>query len=342
MRLAGLLDWPIGPSRKALENVMRPENHSVADPRPSQRGRIPIGEASSLRARQQQLLQLLDALGGSMGSADFQKLLFLYCQEAGSGRPYDFVPYRFGAFSFLSYADRRKLIQAGFLVDTNDRWELSDEGRRIIEGRTDVWIAAFVQSHASLRGDALIADTYRRFPYYATRSEIARRVLQGDRDALARIDAERPRAGPAAVLTIGYEGHTLESYLNVLLNAGVSVLCDVRRNPISRKYGFSKGTLSGGCEGVGIRYEHLPELGIASAQRQDLNTQDDYDALFAEYERAWLPKHTKALSTIQGWIRGGARVALTCYEHLPQQCHRHCVAEALEAHYGKDFKARHL
>lgn len=34
-----------------------------------------------LFARQRQLLQLLSALGGASGKTDFQKLLFLYCQE---------------------------------------------------------------------------------------------------------------------------------------------------------------------------------------------------------------------------------------------------------------------
>jgi len=57
--------------------------------------------------RQRRLLALLDALGGSVGNLDFQKLLFLYCQEPDSGSPYEFVPYKFGAFSFTSYADRR-------------------------------------------------------------------------------------------------------------------------------------------------------------------------------------------------------------------------------------------
>lgn len=68
------------------------------------------------------------------------------------------------------------------------------------------------------------------------------------------------------------------------------MLCDVRRNPWSRKYGFSKSTLSNACEGVGIRYEHLPELGIVSDARRNLETQADYDALFAHYERYDLPK----------------------------------------------------
>jgi uncharacterized protein (DUF488 family) len=100
--------------------------------------------------------------------------------------------------------------------------------------------------------------------------------------------------------------------------------------------------LSKACEGVGIRYEHLPELGIASEQRQELHTQADYDALFAEYERESLPQQRAALDKIRGWVAAGERVALTCFERLPQQCHRHCVAEALEHMSGAKLKAHHL
>jgi uncharacterized protein (DUF488 family) len=81
---------------------------------------------------------------------------------------------------------------------------------------------------------------------------------------------------------------------------------------------------------VGIRYEHLPELGIASDKRKTLETQSDYDELFAEYERTTLPNQTEALDRILGWIDDGERVTLTCYERLPQQCHRTRVAKALE------------
>jgi hypothetical protein len=35
-------------------------------------------------------------------------------------------------------------------------------------------------------------------------------------------------------------------------------------------------------------------------------------------------------------------VALTCFERLPEQCHRHCVAEALEQMSGAKLSAHHL
>ena len=62
----------------------------------------PKKPASILLERQKQLLALLHALGGRAARLDFQKLLFLYCQEPGSKGTYEFVPYKFGAFSFTS------------------------------------------------------------------------------------------------------------------------------------------------------------------------------------------------------------------------------------------------
>jgi hypothetical protein len=306
---------------------------------PSRKGN-PDESVAALPMRQRLLLQLLSALGGSAKKLDFQKVLFLYCQEPESNKPFDFVPYKYGAFSFTSYADQRKLIAHGLIEDDEQQWKLTSKASEVIE--QDMILSAFVESLGSIRGDDLVADTYRRFPFYATRSEIAHRVLKGETEALNRIKAEKSKADSQPLQTIGYEGHSLESYLNALLRAGVTLLCDVRRNPMSRKYGFAKSTLSNACNGVGIRYEHLPELGIPSDQRQDLQTQADYDALFAEYEREWLPKQTESLKIVQGWMEAGERVALTCFEHLPHQCHRHCVAEALEAQSKNGLAARHL
>ncbi len=48
------------------------------------------------------------------------------------------------------------------------------------------------------------------------------------------------------------------------------------------------------------------------------------------------------LEIIRSWVTAGERVALTCFERLPQQCHRHCVAEALERLGGGVLPLRHL
>ena len=294
--------------------------------------------------RQKRLLALLDTHGGEVNKLDFQKLLFLYCMNVERIPSYQFVPYKFGGFSFTSYADKRRLTDNGLLDDTERTWKLTRAGKAAakVNSATRTEMYQFAKQYADMRGDDLVAAAYRQHPYYAIRSEMIGRVLKRDVAARAAVEAARPRPGTAGICTIGYEGHTLEAYLNLLLKSGVTVLCDVRRNPLSRKYGFSKRTLSTSCEGVGIRYEHLPELGIDGQRRRELETQADYDALFADYERDDLPKQEKALDRITAWVKEGARVALTCYENQPLQCHRHCVAEALERTTDRDWRVEHL
>lgn len=297
----------------------------------------------TLFERQRLLLTLLDALNGPVSNLDFQKLLFLYTKEGEKEPSYEFVPYKFGGFSFTSYADKRRMMEAGLLVADDQQWELTEAGRTAARKKAvqPLAVAGFCRRHQKLRGNALIAEQYRKYPYYATRSEIMTSVLP-DAESQQRVIAARPAKAKPGLLTIGYEGRSLEAYLNLLLQNSVTILCDVRRNPLSRKYGFSKSTLRKACEGVGIRYEHLPELGIDSDERRDLKTQADYDALFATYEQNDLPKQNGALAKIRSWIEAGERVALTCYEALPCQCHRHCVAEAMERMKGTRWEVRHL
>ena len=303
----------------------------------------PQQELARLRPRQRLLLAFFAALGGRIGRTDFQKLLFLYCQEMDKGRPYQFVPYQYGAFSFNSYADCRKLIDRGFLVEEEGSgWRLTTHGQETAACRQDASIDSFVDRYRGLRGDPLIAETYTRFPYYAIRSGVVDTVLAGNEKALLRIERARPKKRSAELLTIGYQGRSLETYLNLLIGAGVTLLCDVRRNAISRVYGFSKSTLKTGCDRVDIRYVHLRELGISSDRRRGLKTRSDYLRLFTEYDNVDLPQRRSEVSEIQGWLRSGESVALTCFERDSENCHRGRVATVIEAQVTLTHPTRHL
>ena len=172
--------------------------------------------------RQRLLLTLLDAVGEPVGHTDFQKLLFLYMQGNAASQSYEFVPYKFGAFSFTSYADKRKLIAEGLLIEDDQAWTLTEAGRAVARSQAvePLRASSFCRQHAQLRGNALIAEQYRRYPYYATRSEILDKVRL-EPEALARIMAAKPKRQPAGLVTIGYEGRSLESYLNELLLGAV-------------------------------------------------------------------------------------------------------------------------
>ncbi|MCI5212523.1 MAG: DUF488 domain-containing protein, partial [Candidatus Electrothrix sp. ATG2] len=110
---------------------------------------------------------------------------------------------------------------------------------------------------------------------------------------------------------------------------GVRLLCDVRMNPISRKFGFSKGRLSELLPTVGIEYRHIPELGIASGSRKTLHTASDYQLLFTAYRKEMHEKK-EHLSKITRLMERYGRLALTCFEGQPSFCHRHCISDYLE------------
>ena len=122
---------------------------------------------------------------------------------------------------------------------------------------------------------------------------------------------------------------SLETYINRLIVNDVHLLCDVRKNAFSQKYGFSKSQLDMACSGVGIKYVHVPQLGIESDKRRDLRSQRDYDILFDEYERTTLKENIEALFYVRSLIETDKRIALTCFEKDPKQCHRSRVAKAL-------------
>jgi len=275
--------------------------------------------------RQKTLLGLLNAFGGKLSNVDFQKYLFLYTQEVQKEPSFDFVPYKFGSFSSQSYADKRRLVEIGALADADD-W-------RLIEAvePDDLFDAdgykAFHKKYSKIKGDKLVQDLYRRYPYFAIKSEIAERLM--NEAELAAIKAAKPRKATHHFFTIGYEGSSFDGYLNRLIKHNVRTLIDVRKNPLSRKYGFSKKTLSETVKKLGMEYIHIPELGIASERRQELNTQADYDRLFDSYEKQELKKNKDAIYKLFEIFKTHKRVAITCFEAEVCMCHRGRVTKAL-------------
>lgn len=292
--------------------------------------------------RQKLLLALLQKFGGKLPSIDLQKYLFLFTETCQQDKSYEFVPYRFGCFSFQSYADRRKFVEFGIL-DVGDKWTLLPtdiDYTFMLNSADQKKLDLFHRKYKSLRGNKLVQEVYKRFPYFATRSEIASDLM--NKIELKAIEGEKPRQTEKAFFTIGYEGQSFENYLNRLLKNNVQVLCDVRKNPLSRKYGFSKRTLSDTLSKLDIEYVHMPELGIVSDKRQELNSQTDYNRLFDEYEKTTLKDNTQAVVELMGIIDEKQRIAITCFEAEQCMCHRGRVASAIAKHPDCDFPIRHI
>lgn len=117
---------------------------------------------------------------------------------------------------------------------------------------------------------------------------------------------------------------------------------DVRNNPQSMKYGFSKNQLIKYCESLDIKYMHFPEVGIRSEQRQELNAQTDYDKLFDTYKKGNLAETKSTQTTILNLLKQYKRIALTCFEANICQCHRKHLAESIELLPGFEYETKHI
>lgn len=291
--------------------------------------------------RRRLLLALLQALGGRVEKMRLHKLLLLYMKQRGEPA-YDFVPYRYGAFSFQANADLVACTTRGLVANHGKEWELLDQEDHsaALKPNDRALLRMVLERFGAMDRDSLVRDTYVRYPYTAIHSAMADRLLNAaERRAVAEA---LPPDAPKGLYTIGYEGLDLDAFLNKLIRARVAVLCDVRRNAYSMKYGFSRKQLAGACEGVGIRYEHLPELGIAKDERQELNSQADRDALFARYAKRTLPHTRSEQEHIAQLIAEHGRVAIMCFEHEQQCCHRGTLAQAVVRQPGFTGQLVHL
>lgn len=291
--------------------------------------------------RRKIILGLLDLFDGKLEKYSFQKLLLLLgkMQEKPS---FDFVPYKQGAFSFQSYADMRTMMKYGQVSENEKHWVKEDKVKYLdlLTAKDKQLLLYLKAQYGKMSANELIKHTYIKYPYYATKSQIAHKLLnEKEMKAVRNATAHNSKA---VLYTIGYEGKSLEKYINDLIGKDVKVLCDVRKNPFSMKYGFNKSQLNNACENVGIKYVHIPDLGIESDKRQNLKTQKDYDKLFAEYEKTTLKKNGTALEQVNQLVNSEKRVAITCFEAEHCQCHRGRVANALSALPNRKYEIAHL
>src|SRR5690242_11368582 len=130
------------------------------------------------------------------------------------------------------------------------------------------------------------------------------------------------------LLTIGYEGCTIDTVLDALQAAKVGLLLDVRAVPISRKPGFSKRQLAAGLDERGIAYVHLQALGTPKPGRDAARAghPEKMERIFREHMRS--DRAQAELAEAKSLVRG-ARTCLLCFERDPNMCHRRLVAEMI-------------
>jgi len=138
---------------------------------------------------------------------------------------------------------------------------------------------------------------------------------------------------------IGYQGQSVELFLELLKEQGITLVIDVRENAYSQRPDFSS-SLRERLGNAGIGYEHQKSLGAPKSIRQ-LHRHGENDEEFMRQYAGYLDAHRHVVDELVRRIEG-QRVALLCYEQDPSQCHRTAIIAALRGRISTDEDIKDL
>jgi uncharacterized protein (DUF488 family) len=150
-----------------------------------------------------------------------------------------------------------------------------------------------------------------------------------------------PDAVSAAVLwTVGHSTRPIQMLIQLLQQAGIELLADVRRHPSSRRHPqFAREVLAASLQAAEIEYHWLPELGGMRKPRGDSpNTgwRNDSFRGYADYMET--QAFQVAVARLLELTRS-KRTACMCAEQEWQQCHRGLLADYLKV---QGCEVRHI
>lgn len=129
------------------------------------------------------------------------------------------------------------------------------------------------------------------------------------------------------IFTIGYEGATQADFIARLLQAGVTLLADVRAVPLSRRPGFSKNVLAASLRETGIDYVGFKALGTPPDGREAARKGRHADLARIYGAQLDLPEAQLAAQQLLDMARERP-TALLCFERDPACCHRTLLVES--------------
>ncbi len=278
--------------------------------------------------RQRIVLSVLHRAGRPLAEDRLTRLAFLLNYETKVAKMatfYDFFPDVEGPTSLSLLHELALLAEKGYLSRENGDVSATDAGSEETWGRVgkrdaiQQAIRYVLGRYADKGCEVLLQQLYERHPWFAMRSEQTD-FLPGS--------IPPPPEPPPAIYTVGYEGISIDAFLNSILNSGLMAIIDVRANAVSRKYGFAKGTLRELLARIGVDYIHLPDLGIPAAMRNGLSGSGGYDDLLEHYEQSILPGARTSMEKVREAMRERP-AALMCFEADASRCHRGRIAKAL-------------
>ena len=132
--------------------------------------------------RRKIILALLSVFDGQLTAKQFQKYLFLFTRKQET-KSFDFIPYRYGCFSFQANQDVATLTNYGYCKITEIKkvrfFELTKNDNFIntLKPEDRKSLLDIKEQFGNLSQKELIRYTYRQYPYYAIKSVIAENLL---------------------------------------------------------------------------------------------------------------------------------------------------------------------
>jgi uncharacterized protein (DUF488 family) len=142
------------------------------------------------------------------------------------------------------------------------------------------------------------------------------------------------------IFTIGHSTRPFESFLEILTNFKIELVCDVRTIPKSRyNPQFNTDILQASLEAQGIAYIHLKGLGgLRKTSANSINKGWNNSAFrgYADYMQT-----TEFSDSLQELINLAHKkvTVIMCAEIVPWRCHRSLIGDALLI---RDFKVEDI
>lgn len=240
------------------------------------------------------------------------KISFLLSKEANF---YNFVPYKFGPYSFEMERDLNLLLKNNLIkYNQNNLVVLQNPWIEHVN------IPKKILNFINFSEKELLNYVDKNFRYYTMNSKFTKSD-----------DKHFHNTTKIAIYTIGYEGITIDEFINILIKSGIKTLIDVRNKPFSYKYGFNITWLKKYLPEFDIEYISIPELGI----REELRKKYPKNKLWKIYKNNISKKHDILNKVVQ--IINHSPSMLMCFEKKPMDCHRFQLAKILRKKTGLEI-----
>ena len=145
---------------------------------------------------------------------------------------------------------------------------------------------------------------------------------------------------PPTLYTLGYQQRSIDEFVEILADAGIDVLVDVRETAWSHKPGFSKSGFAAALASRDIEYVHADFAGNPKWLRSNADSHGECLEWYGRYLTDF-GEIVDAFDELVAELHGaGKRVCITCFERHADDCHRAILANRWKTTRGR--RVEHL